>query len=127
MVAAWAASYGIHLQVRDGSGLSHLDLLSTRDLATLLLLARHEPWSGALFASLATPGGRHDGGAPLGVPVRAKTGTLFETPVSSLSGVVTDADGGSVVFSVISRGLDKGVAIRIEDAIVRTLAAASIA
>jgi D-alanyl-D-alanine carboxypeptidase len=75
-----------------------------------------------LDASLAPPGDGTLEGRLIGIPVRAKTGTLFETPVSSLSGYVTDATGARVAFSVISRGLDKGTAIAIEDAIVRALA-----
>jgi D-alanyl-D-alanine carboxypeptidase len=121
-VEAWAALHGVSAQVRDGSGLSHQDLVSTRGLVTLLLLAQGAPWGGVLDASLAAPGDGTLEGRLIGVPVRAKTGTLFEVPVSSLSGYVTDREGARVAFSVISRGLDKGAAIAIEDAIVRALA-----
>jgi len=122
VVQAWAGRQGVTAQVRDGSGLSHQDLVSARGLATLLLLAQNEPWGRVLDASLAPPGDGTLEGRLLGIPVRAKTGTLFETPVSSLSGYVTDADGERVAFSVISRGLEKTTAIAIEDAIVRALA-----
>jgi len=121
-VAAWAAAHDVAAQVRDGSGLSHQDLVSVQGLATLLLISQDEPWGRALDASLAPSGAGTLEGRLVGVPVRAKTGTLFETPVSSLSGYVTDAGGSRVTFSVISRGLDKGTAIEIEDAIVRALA-----
>ncbi len=120
-VAAWAAARGVMAQVRDGSGLSHQDLVSAQGLTTLLLLAQDEPWGAALDESLAPAGEGTLGGRLVGIPVRAKTGTLFETPVSALSGYVTDANGTRVAFSVISRGLDKGTAIAIEDAIVRAL------
>ncbi len=126
-VAAWAASLGVTARVEDGSGLSHQDLVSARGLATLLLLAQGRPWGRALDASLAPSGQGTMEGRLVGVPVRAKTGTLFETPVSALSGYVTDAGGARVAFSVISRGLDKGTAVGIEDTIVRTLAGAHVA
>ena len=126
VVEAWALRQGVTAQVRDGSGLSHQDLVSTRGLATLLLLAQDEPWGRVLDASLAPPGDGTLEGRLLGIPVRAKTGTLFETPVSSLSGYVTDAGGTRVAFSVISRGLEKTTAIAIEDAIVRALAGSRI-
>jgi D-alanyl-D-alanine carboxypeptidase/D-alanyl-D-alanine-endopeptidase (penicillin-binding protein 4) len=125
-VAAWAASLGVIARVMDGSGLSHQDRVSAQGLATLLLLGQGEPWGGVLDTSLAPPGDGTLDGRLIGVPVRAKTGTLFETPVSSLSGYVTDAGGTRVAFSVISRGLEKGTAIAIEDAIVRALAGGRI-
>jgi D-alanyl-D-alanine carboxypeptidase/D-alanyl-D-alanine-endopeptidase (penicillin-binding protein 4) len=121
-VQAWADRYGVEVQVRDGSGLSHQDLVTAQGLTTLLLLAQDRPWGRVLDASLAPPGDGTLEGRLVGIPVRAKTGTLFETPVSSLSGYVTDAGGARVAFSVISRGLDKSTAIAIEDTIVRTLA-----
>lgn len=125
-VAAWAASHGVNAEVKDGSGLSHQDRVSAQGLATLLLLAQDEPWGAVLDASLASAGEGTLEGRLIGMPVRAKTGTLFETPVSSLSGYVTEAGGTRVAFSVISRGLDKSTAIAIEDAIVRALATTRI-
>jgi len=125
-VEAWAAGWGVQAQVRDGSGLSHEDRISTQDLVALLLLAAREPWTEALVESLPGPGEGTVGVRLVGLPVRAKTGTLFETPVSALSGYVTDAAGDQVVFSVISRGLDKTTASAIEDEVVRILAGAGI-
>jgi D-alanyl-D-alanine carboxypeptidase/D-alanyl-D-alanine-endopeptidase (penicillin-binding protein 4) len=125
-VEAWAARHGVTAHVRDGSGLSHQDLVSAQGLVTLLLLAQDEPWGRTLDTSLAPPGDGTLEGRLLGIPVRAKTGTLFETPVSSLSGYVTDAGGARIAFSVISRGLDKSTAIAIEDAIVRALAGSRV-
>jgi serine-type D-Ala-D-Ala carboxypeptidase/endopeptidase (penicillin-binding protein 4) len=125
-VEAWAARHGVTALVRDGSGLSHQDLVSAQSIVTLLLLAQDEPWGGTLDASLAPPGDGTLEGRLMGIPVHAKTGTLFETPVSSLSGYVTDAAGTRVAFSVISRGLEKTTAIAIEDAIVRALAVSHV-
>ncbi|HVF07860.1 MAG TPA: D-alanyl-D-alanine carboxypeptidase, partial [Actinomycetota bacterium] len=111
---------------RDGSGLSYADRISTQGVVSLLLLTMREPWASALVGSLPGPGDGTVGDRLAGVPLRAKTGTLVETPVSSLGGYVTDADGTTVVFSVISRGVDKATAASIEDEIVRILAAADV-
>lgn len=125
-VERWAEGWRVEAQVRDGSGLSHADRISTQNVVSLLLLAMREPWASALVGSLPGPGEGTVGDRLAGVPVRAKTGTLFETPVSSLGGYVTDADGSTVAFSVMSRGLDKSTAASIEDEIVRILAAADV-
>lgn len=121
-IEAWAAAQGVRTEIFDGSGLSHRDRVSARGLVTLLLLAQRRPWADILWASLPAPGEGTMEGRLAGVPVRAKTGTLFETPVSALSGYVTSLDGRRLAFSIISRGLDKATAVGIEDAVVRTLA-----
>jgi D-alanyl-D-alanine carboxypeptidase/D-alanyl-D-alanine-endopeptidase (penicillin-binding protein 4) len=121
-VERWAEDRGIRAQVRDGSGLSYEDRISASDLVRLLLLARREPWGDVLVSSLPGPGEGTIGGRLAGLPVRAKTGTLFEVPVSSLAGYVTDASGSPVAFAIISRGVDKTSAVAIEDEIVRILA-----
>jgi D-alanyl-D-alanine carboxypeptidase/D-alanyl-D-alanine-endopeptidase (penicillin-binding protein 4) len=121
-VERWAEDRGIRAQVRDGSGLSYEDRISASDLVRLLLLARREPWGDDLVSSLPGPGEGTIGGRLAGLPVRAKTGTLFEVPVSSLAGSVTDSSGSPVEFAIISRGIDKTSAISIEDEIVRILA-----
>jgi D-alanyl-D-alanine carboxypeptidase/D-alanyl-D-alanine-endopeptidase (penicillin-binding protein 4) len=120
-VERWVEDRGIHARVRDGSGLSYEDRISVRGLVGLLLLARREPWADELVSSLPAPGEGTIGSRLVGLPVRAKTGTLFEVPVSSLAGYVTDASGSPVAFAVISRGIDKTAAIAIEDEIVRIL------
>jgi D-alanyl-D-alanine carboxypeptidase/D-alanyl-D-alanine-endopeptidase (penicillin-binding protein 4) len=125
-VSAWAEGWGVEAQVRDGSGLSHENRISTQDLVALLLLAAREPWGSVLAESLPGPSEGTVGDRLIGLPVRAKTGTLIETPVSSLSGYVTDASGATLAFSVISRGLDKATASQIEDEVVRILAAARV-
>jgi len=121
-IEAWAAGHGVRTEIFDGSGLSHRDRVSARGLATLLLLAQRRPWADVLWASLPAPGEGTMEGRLAGVPVRAKTGTLFETPVSALSGYVTSLDGRRLAFSIISRGLDEATAVEIEDAVVTTLA-----
>jgi len=126
VVERWAASRGVRIRVRDGSGLSHLDAASAIDLAWLLLEATREPWGDALLASLPPPGRGTLAGRLAGVPVRAKTGTLFTIPVSSLAGYVRDAEGRLVAFAVVSYGPSKAAATAIEDGVVRVLAGASV-
>ena len=126
-IEAWALRAGVHARVHDGSGLSHQDRISVAGLVTLLVEADRQPWGDVLWASLPAPGEGTLAGRLTGLSVRAKTGTLFETPVSALSGYVTRAGGRRVAFSVISRGLDKGAAVAIEDAVVRILDRAEIA
>jgi D-alanyl-D-alanine carboxypeptidase/D-alanyl-D-alanine-endopeptidase (penicillin-binding protein 4) len=126
-IRRWAADHGVRSDVRDGSGLSDLDRTSAAGVVSLLLRARREPWFGAFFRSLAPGGDGTLDGRLAGVPVRAKTGTLFVRPTSTLSGYVTDASGATVAFSVLTRGLPSSVAEPIEDAVVRTLAAARVA
>jgi D-alanyl-D-alanine carboxypeptidase/D-alanyl-D-alanine-endopeptidase (penicillin-binding protein 4) len=97
----------------DGSGLSTRDRVPARLLAALLAAAakpsqgpRDTQFLRPLITGLPVAGG--DGtlddrftGVGRGV-VRAKTGTL--TGVSSLAGVVTDADGRLLVFALMSSG-----------------------
>lgn len=104
-------------QVRlfDGSGLSRNNRLTTALLAGLLTLAAgddHAKLSG-LFAGLPVAGYSgtlHDrfaghSGTAAGL-VRAKTGTL--NGVSALAGVVVDADGRLLSFSLIANGVPGG-------------------
>jgi D-alanyl-D-alanine carboxypeptidase/D-alanyl-D-alanine-endopeptidase (penicillin-binding protein 4) len=125
-IERWVAAQGVHADVRDGSGLSHDDRISTTGIVTLLLEAERRAWGDALRASLPAPGEGSLAGRLAGVPVRAKTGTLFVTPASALSGYVRSAGGRRVAFSVISRGLDKSTAVGVEDAIARILAGAMV-
>ena len=61
------------------------------------------------------------------VPIRAKTGTLFVRPTSTLSGYVTTRDGRRVAFSVLTHDLPEATAVAVEDAVVRAIADATIA
>jgi len=125
-VERWAADRGERVQVRDGSGLSYEDRISARSLVSLLLLARRAPWGDTLVTSLPGPGEGTLGRRLIGLPVHAKTGTLFEVPVSSLAGYVVDASGSPVAFALISRGLDKAAATVIEDEVVRVIAGSRV-
>jgi serine-type D-Ala-D-Ala carboxypeptidase/endopeptidase (penicillin-binding protein 4) len=118
-VETWASSHGVRVRARDGSGLSHGDRVGAVELTWLLLRARHERWGAALEASLPRGGSGTLGRRLRGVAVRAKTGTLFSTPVSSLAGYATDAHGDPIAFTILSHGGSKATAAALEDAIVR--------
>lgn len=104
----------------DGSGLSYADRVTAGGIVRLLWAADTSTWGSMLRGALA-----HAGQGTLihrlkGVRVRAKTGTL--TAISALSGWVwLENEGGWGTFSILSKGLSKTHAMRIEDAIVRTV------
>ena len=58
--------------------------------------------------------------------MRAKTGTLFVRPTSTLSGYVTTRDGRPVAFSVLTHDLPEAPRWGIEDAVARALTGATI-
>lgn len=122
VIEDWAARSGVDVVAHDGSGLSHRDRVTTAGLVTLLLSSLRRDWGAALVASLPSPGEGTLAGRLAGLPVHAKTGTLFVTPVSALSGYVRDADGRLVAFSILSRGLAKSTAVAVEGRIVAILA-----
>jgi serine-type D-Ala-D-Ala carboxypeptidase/endopeptidase (penicillin-binding protein 4) len=88
----------------DGSGVSHYNLLTTRTIYTLLqAMGRRPDLFPAYYASLPVAGA--DGtlesrmrGSPANGVLRAKTGTL--SAVTSLSGYVRTYDGETLVFSM---------------------------
>ena len=121
-----AAEAGYGVRVRDGSGLSHGDEVSAVELTSMLLVAASEPWGPALEASLPRPGEGTLRGRLTGLPVRAKTGTLFTVPCSALAGYVRDVDGTRIAFAVLSDGISKGSSIAVEDAVVRLLATSQV-
>jgi D-alanyl-D-alanine carboxypeptidase len=121
-IRSWVARQGVSATVRDGSGLSDEDRTSAIGMVALLLEAEREPWFPTLWASLPAPGQGTLDGRLTGVPVRAKTGTLFVRPASCLSGYVRARDGTLLAFAILSHGLESGTAQPIEDAIVRIAA-----
>ena len=94
-------------------------------MVTLLLAARAAPWFPALSGRCPAGGEGTLARRLAGVPVRAKTGTLFIRPASTLSGYVTTRAGTLVAFSVLTHDLPESTALAIEDGVVRTLASRS--
>jgi D-alanyl-D-alanine carboxypeptidase len=121
---AFALRHGIKIQSHDSSGLSYSNRVSPRGMTALLTEVETQPWVGALRKSLAK-GNQGTLEDRLGnVRLRAKTGSLEN--ISTLSGWVwlkRVKTWGT--FSIMSRGMDKTVASRIEDRIVRIVAAAA--
>jgi serine-type D-Ala-D-Ala carboxypeptidase/endopeptidase (penicillin-binding protein 4) len=126
VIRRWAASNGVRSGVLDGSGLSDRDRTTAAGMVWLLLRAQDAPWFPVFERSLPAGGTGTLAGRLVGVPVRAKTGTLFVRPTSALSGYVTGADGVRVAFSVLTRRLPEATAEEIEDSVVRTLAGATV-
>ena len=119
-IRAWAADHGVKVRPQDSSGLSYSNRVSPGGLVRLLGAAELESWGQALRESLPRPGQGTLEGRMKHVDVRAKTGTL--TDISALSGwVFLRRARVWAEFSILSRGVPKDQAVRIEDAIVRTL------
>jgi D-alanyl-D-alanine carboxypeptidase/D-alanyl-D-alanine-endopeptidase (penicillin-binding protein 4) len=121
-IEAYEQAQGVDgFEHHDGSGLSYADRVTTGGIVRLLWAADASTWGTVLRGALA-----HAGQGTLvhrlkGVRVRAKTGTL--TAISALSGWVwLENEGAWGTFSILSRGLSKTHAMRIEDAIVTTVA-----
>lgn len=95
------------IRLRDGSGLSRLNLITTRELTKLLIDVQREPWFGYFYDALPIAGVSQRliggtlrsrmSGTPAQGNLRAKTGSL--TGVSALSGFVTSAGRNRFVFS----------------------------
>jgi D-alanyl-D-alanine carboxypeptidase len=126
VIQHWARATGSPSTVRDGSGLSDQDRTSANGMVMMLLAARHQPWFETLYRSLPAGGEGTLNSRLEGIPVRAKTGTLFIRPASTLSGYIRTRAGTLVAFSVLTHDLPESTALSIEDGIVRTLAASSI-
>ncbi|PAV30775.1 D-alanyl-D-alanine carboxypeptidase/D-alanyl-D-alanine-endopeptidase [Virgibacillus profundi] len=118
--------------LRDGSGMSHKNMIPANDLAQLLYEAQEKSWFPAFEHSLPVAGEseRLVGGTlryrmtsgPAKSNVTAKTGSL--TGVSALSGYVKTADGEDLIFSVMINNFlgSRSNMQAIEDAIATALA-----
>lgn len=118
-IDAYTAANGApEFEHHDSSGLSYADRITAQGMVRLLWVADEQPWAKDLRRALPT-GGQGTLEERLGhLRVRAKTGTL--NAISALSGWVWSAKIGDwVEFSIVSRGMTKDEAVRIEDAIVR--------
>lgn len=119
-IRAFAVDHGVNVRANDASGLSYSNRVSPIGLVRLLGVAEREAWGVALRDTLPRPGQGTLEGRMKHLKVRAKTGTL--TGISALSGwVFLRHERVWAEFSILSRGIDKTQAIRIEDAVVRVL------
>lgn len=109
--------------IRDGSGLSHSNRVTARQLGSLLCVMRRHPHSAVFIDSLAAPG--RDGtlrrrfvGLPGSDRLRLKTGTLRDS--SSVAGYFDRSDGTTLALAVIACG-PEAAARRFTDAVVEAL------
>lgn len=127
------ADYGIdtsRLVLRDGSGISHANLVPANEVSKLLYLVQNEEWFPAFQRSLPVAGekDRMVGGTmrnrlneeQLKDRVSAKTGTL--TGVSTLAGYVKTNSDETLIFTIMLNNLlDDRDGRKVEDRIVRIL------
>lgn len=113
--------------IRDGSGLSHINLVPPNEISKLLFHIQKEKWFSSFLTSLpvAGHGDRLMGGSlrtrMKQLDVQAKTGTL--TTVSSLAGYVKTKNGETLIFSILLNNiLDVDEGKKLEDKIVKVLA-----
>lgn len=120
-----------NMVLRDGSGMSHVNLVAANDISQLLYEIQDEKWFPTYKNSLPIAGAtdRLLGGTlwyrmtslPKNVEVRAKTGTI--STVSALSGYITTSTGNSYTFSIILNNLlDVKKGKQLEDKLVTILA-----
>ncbi len=120
--------------LRDGSGMSHKNLVSSETLTSLLVRAQEQTWYSAFRESLPLAGesdrmvggtlrNRLKGDSTKG-NVAAKTGSI--TGVSTLSGYVTTKKGTPLVFSIMVNNYITGPVTQIEDAIAIAIAEADL-
>jgi D-alanyl-D-alanine carboxypeptidase/D-alanyl-D-alanine-endopeptidase (penicillin-binding protein 4) len=126
VVRATIAKLGIHpLSLLDGSGLSHADLTTPRQVVALLTTLAHSPLGTTLRADLAVAG--HSGtladrmrhSAAKG-RCQAKTGTLIS--VSNLAGYCSARNGHILAFAFFMDGIETYRAHTIQDAMADALA-----
>ncbi|WP_099157833.1 D-alanyl-D-alanine carboxypeptidase/D-alanyl-D-alanine endopeptidase [Virgibacillus ndiopensis] len=126
------AKFGMNtetLLLRDGSGISHINLIPANEVSNLLYTVQEEEWFPAFLHSLPIAGhnDRMIGGTlrermrELPGKVKAKTGTIYG--VSTLSGYVETSQGENLIFSIMLNNLlDEEVGAEIIDKIVNLIA-----
>ncbi|MFD1363382.1 D-alanyl-D-alanine carboxypeptidase/D-alanyl-D-alanine-endopeptidase [Lentibacillus salinarum] len=115
------------LTIRDGSGISHMNLIPANEITTLLYAVQEKSWFDTYLNALPAGGtsDRMSGGTLRyrmdGQTVMAKTGTI--DGVSTLSGYVETAQGDKLIFSIMLNNLlDEEDAPAIEDKMVEMIA-----
>ena len=126
LIGFYANGLGFHPRLSDGSGLSHSDVATPRDVARFLQKVRKRREGKALHDALPTAGvdgtlaGRMTSG-PASGRCHAKTGTL--TGVSALSGYCKTLGGHTLVFSILMNGVsDLGRAHALQDDMAQAIA-----
>lgn len=134
VIRAQLPRFGINpaqIVMRDGSGVSHVNLITANQLSGLLFSVQKEKWFPALRQSLPMAGAAEKmkggtmrkrlGDSQLAGKIRAKTGTI--STVSSLSGYVQTRSGGTFIFSILLNNmLDESKGKTLEDKIIRLIA-----
>jgi D-alanyl-D-alanine carboxypeptidase len=119
-IEAFASHHGVKVTAYDSSGLSYSNRVSPKGLTRLLGFSEKQEWGMVLRSTLPRGGQGTLEDRLLGVPIRAKTGTLDS--ISALSGWIRlRRTGTRAEFSIMSRGMPKYRAVQIEDRIVRLL------
>ena len=119
-----------NLLLRDGSGMSHKNLVTANEVTKLLYTVQSKPWYRTFLNALPIAGNeerliggtlrsRMKGTAAAG-NVQAKTGAL--NGVAALAGYVTTKDGELLVFSVMVNNYLSDKTVEVLDAIAITLA-----
>ncbi|MBO0588688.1 D-alanyl-D-alanine carboxypeptidase/D-alanyl-D-alanine-endopeptidase [Sporosarcina sp. E16_8] len=133
VVEATLATLGLdtkNMLLRDGSGMSHKNLVTANEVTKLLYTAQTKPWYPAFLKALPVAGNeerfvggtlrnRMKGTAAAG-NVQAKTGAL--NGVTALSGYVTTKDGEMLTFSIMINNYLNDTTPEILDRIAITLA-----
>lgn len=125
VVRATIGRLGIHARIVDGSGLSHSDFTTPRQVVSLLADLAPTPLGTLLRGDLAVAGRsgtladrmRH---TPAAGRCQAKTGTLIG--VSNLAGYCTARNGHTVAFAFFDDNIETLRAHTIQDAMAITLA-----
>jgi serine-type D-Ala-D-Ala carboxypeptidase/endopeptidase (penicillin-binding protein 4) len=125
MVRKVIARFGIHARLVDGSGLSHTDATTPRQVVSLLADLAPSPLGTTLRNDMAIAG--HTGtlsermrGTPAAGRCQGKTGTL--EGVSNLAGYCRAANGDVVAFAFFTDGIETTRAHTIQDAMTISLA-----